>query len=170
MLFSSALAIASSVMLVPVASADDSPLSSTDKSFLQDAYKGGLAEVESAKMAEKKTANPNVKAYAEKLEADHTAANNKLKEMADSKKVLVAESPSLIAQTKGKMLDMKTGADFDKAFIEAQIKDHKKDIEDFEKEATSAQDPEVKALANKMLPTLKEHLSMAETIQEKIGK
>lgn len=170
LLFSSALAIATSVMLVPTASADDSPLNHTDKSFLEDSYKGGVTEIESAKMAEQKTANPDVKAFAEKLVADHTKANNELKAMADSKKVAVEGGTSLKDQSKGKSLDAKTGGDFDKAFIDDQIKDHKKDIEAFEKEANEAKDTDVKNLANKLLPTLKEHLSTAESIQEKIGK
>lgn len=170
MLLSSAMAFATSVMLIPAASADNSPLNSTDKSFLEDSYKDGLAEVQSAQMAERKTANPDVKTFAQRLESDHTSANSKLKAMADSKKVSVAESPSLVSEAKGKMLDAKTGTDFDKAFIDAQVTDHKKDIEAFEKEANEAKDSDVKALANQLLPTLKEHLSMAETIQNKIGK
>ena len=54
---------------------------------------------------------------------------------------------------------MKSGGDFDKAWIEAQVSDHKKDIEAFEKASNEADDSDVKSLANKMLPTLREHLS-----------
>ncbi|EDY22228.1 outer membrane protein [Chthoniobacter flavus Ellin428] len=169
-LLSSAVALAASVTLIPAASADDSPLNHTDKSFLEDSYKGGVTEIQSAQMAEQKTANPDVKAFAEKLVTDHTQANNELKAMADSKKVGVEGGTSLKDQSKGKSLDAKTGGDFDKAWIDDQIKDHKKDIEAFEKEANEAKDTDVKNLANKLLPTLKEHLSMAESIQGKIGK
>ena len=170
MFLSSAVALAASVTLIPAAFADDSPLNHTDKSFLEDSYKGGVTEIQSAQMAERKTANPDVKAFAEKLVTDHTQANNELKAMADSKKVAVEGGESFKDQSEGKSLDAKTGGDFDKAFIDEQVNDHKKDIKAFEKEASEAKDTDVKNLANKLLPTLKEHLSMAESIQAKIGK
>jgi putative membrane protein len=170
MFLSSAVAVAAGVILVPAALADDSPLNHTDKSFLQDSYKDGVTEIQSGEMAARKTGNPDVKAFAEKLVQDHRQANNELKAMADSKKVAVQGGESLQDTSKGKSLDAKVGGDFDKAFIDEQIKDHKKDIDAFQKEANDAKDTDVKNLANKLLPTLKEHLSMAESIQAKIGK
>jgi putative membrane protein len=161
---------AAAMLFVPAASADDSALNSSDKSFIKDAYQGGVAEVQSAQMAQRKTGNADVKAFAQKLEADHTASNNQLKALADSKKVSLADDASLVAKGKGKMLDMKSGGDFDKAWIDGQVSDHKKDIEAFEKAANGAADQDVKNLATKTLPTLKEHLATAESIQQKIGK
>jgi len=157
------------VVLTPVR-ADDSSLSGKDKSFIQEAYQDGLAEVDMAQMAQRKTGNADVKAFAEKIATDHAAANTTLKSLADSKKVSTASGPSMVAQGKGKLLDGKTGADFDKAYIDAMISDHKKDIEAFEKEANEAKDQDVKNFANQTLPKLKEHLSAAQGIQAKIGK
>jgi putative membrane protein len=162
--------LAATILLSPVAVADDSALSSKDKSFIKDAYQDGLAEVQGAEMAQRKTGNADVKAFAEKIAADHSAANNDLKALAEAKKVTLASGPSMVAQGKGKLLDGKTGADFEKAYIDGMVSDHKKDIEAFEKTANEAQDADVKALANKILPKLKEHLSIAEGIQQKIGK
>jgi putative membrane protein len=152
------------------ASADDAAVNSTDKAFLKDAYQDGLAEVATAQLASQKTGNPDVKAFAEKLASDHTTANNALKTLADSKKVSTATEPSMIAQGKSKLLDRKSGTDFDKAYIDAMVSDHKKDIEAFEKEASEAKDQDVKNFASQTLPTLKAHLSAAESIQAKIGK
>jgi len=164
------LVAATAVLALTQVRADDSSLASKDKSFIQDAYQGGLAEVDSAQMAERKTGNAEVKAFAEKLATDHSAANAKLKTLADSKKVSTASEPSMVAKGKGKLLDAKTGGDFDKAYIDAMISDHKKDIEAFEKAASEAKDQDVKNFANQTLPTLKAHLSEAEGIQAKIGK
>jgi putative membrane protein len=143
---------------------------SSDKSFIEDVYQDGLAEVNSAQMAERKTGNADVKAFAEKLATDHTACNTKLKALADSKKVTTASEPSMVAKGKSKLLDAKVGGDFDKAYIDAMISDHKKAIQAFEKAASEAKDQDVKNFANQTLPTLKEHLSAAESIQGKIGK
>ena len=113
--------------------AADSALSGKDKSFVQDAYQDGLAEVQTAQLAQQKTANAEVKAFAEKLVSDHMSANNKLKSLADSKKVSLASDASLVAKGKAKMLDTKSAGAFDKAFIDHMISDHKKAIEVFRK-------------------------------------
>jgi len=59
------------------------------------------------------------------------------------------------------------GPAFDKAYVGDMVQDHKEDVADFEKEATSGQDPELKAFAVKYLPVLKQHLSMVEALQTK---
>jgi putative membrane protein len=76
----------------------------------------------------------------------------------------------MVAKGKAKLLDHKTGADFDKAFAEDMVSDHKKAVAAFEKAANNSKDPDVKAFAAKTLPTLKMHLSMAEDLQQKVGK
>ena len=57
----------------------DSTFNSTDKSFIEDAYKDGLAEVSFGQLALGKTANADVKAFAQKLVDDHSKANAELK-------------------------------------------------------------------------------------------
>ena len=150
--------------------AGDASLSSSDKSFLQNAYEDGLAEVKAGQLGQSKSANADVKAFADHIVADHSKANEELKTLSDNKKVSLSESPSLVAQAKGKLLDSKSGDSFDKAFAEGMVSDHKKAIEAFEKAASEGKDSDVKAFAAKTLPTLKMHLSMAEELQNKVGK
>ena len=148
----------------------EAAVNSSDKSFLTNAYEDGLAEIQAGEMGMRKTGNADLKAFAEHMVKDHSDANAKLKSLADTKKVEVPSSPSLMAQGKGKLLDHKTGADFDKAFAEAMVNDHKKAVESFEKAANEATDQDVKNFAAQTLPTLKMHLSMAEELQNKVGK
>ena len=157
-------------LLSSSALAESAAVNSTDKSFLTNAYQDGLAEVKLGELGQTKSANADVKAFADTLVKDHSAANAEMKTLADTKKVKVAESPSLVAQGKAKLLDAKSGADFDKAFAAGLVADHKKDIAAFEKAANEATDGGVKAFAAKILPTLKSHLSMAEDLQNKVGK
>jgi putative membrane protein len=77
---------------------------------------------------------------------------------------------SLVAKGRMKLLDAKSGADFDKAFAAGMVSDHKKAVEAFEKEASDGTDADVKAFVSKTLPTLKSHLSMAEDLQNSVGK
>jgi putative membrane protein len=157
-------------VLAASATALAADVSSSDKSFVQDEYKDGLAEVKLAELAQGKTANPEVKTFANQMATDHGKANADLKALAASKNVEVASEPSVIAKGRIKMLDAKSGADFDKDFVEAMIKDHKEAVKDFEKAANEAKDSDIKAFATKTLPTLKHHLSMAEALQQKVGK
>jgi putative membrane protein len=48
------------------------------------------------------------------------------------------------------------------------VKDHEKDVKEFEEEAKDGSDADVKAWANKTLPTLKKHLELAKEIQGKL--
>ena len=50
------------------------------------------------------------------------------------------------------------------------VKDHKDDIDLFEKEADKGNDPELKAWAAKTLPTLKHHLQMAEDAEKAVKR
>jgi putative membrane protein len=45
--------------------------------------------------------------------------------------------------------------------MQHMVADHEKDVAEFEKASTSAQDSDVKAWAAKTLPTLREHLEQA---------
>jgi len=62
-----------------------------------------------------------------------------------------------------------TGAEFDKGFIQAQVKSHQDAIDLFEKEASNGSDAELKAFANKQLPGLRAHLKQAQDLQTKLG-
>ena len=65
---------------------------------------------------------------------------------------------------------LSNGQQFDTEYMQAMVKDHKSAVESFEKASKEAKDADVKAFATKTLPTLKHHLSMAEALQQKVGK
>jgi putative membrane protein len=58
-----------------------------------------------------------------------------------------------------------SGAEFDREFMKMMVRDHEHVIAAFDKEATSGQDPQLKAFAAKTLPTLHSHLQMAKQVQ-----
>jgi len=62
-----------------------------------------------------------------------------------------------------------SGAEFDKAYVSAMVKAHKADDAAFAKEATSGEDPDIKAFASKTDESVvKMHLQMIEDIQSKM--
>jgi putative membrane protein len=57
-----------------------------------------------------------------------------------------------------------TGTTFDKSYIKGMVDDHKEDIKEFQKEASTGQDADAKAYAAATLPTLKAHLKKIQAI------
>jgi putative membrane protein len=126
--------------------------------------------VKMGQLALGKTANADVKKFAQMMVDDHGKANTELKTIADTKGVKLATEPTMVAKGKEKMIDAKSGADFDKAFAESMVTNHKKAVEAFEKASNESKDAEVKAFAAKTLPTLRNHLAEAEALKAKVGK
>jgi len=137
-------------------------LSEQDKKFVQDAAKGGMMEVHMGQMGMEKGMSSGVKAFSQHLVNDHKAANAELTALAKQKGVMI---PGDDAQMAASMpFASKTGEDFDKAFARAAVDDHQKDIAEFEKEASSGTDRDLKNWATKTLPTLRAHLAEAQAL------
>jgi putative membrane protein len=66
-------------------------------------------------------------------------------------------------------LEALTGNTFDKSYIKGMVEDHQEDIKEFQKEASSGQDPDAKAFAASTLPTLKAHLKKIQEIASAQG-
>jgi putative membrane protein len=145
-------------------SADGSMVGKTDHAFMTKAAMGGMMEVQVAQMAQQKASGQEVKDYARKLEQDHSKANDKLKAIAKERQV---ELPSDVGPEHKAMIAKLTnlsGAEFDTAFMKMQVQHHRKDVKEFERASTRSMDSDLKEFASSTLPTLKEHLSQAEQI------
>jgi putative membrane protein len=146
--------------------AGPSTLDKGDRDFIEKAAAGGMLEVAWGKLAQAKSQNGDVKSYAAMLEKDHGAANDELKALADKKGVKL---PTTLPAKEQKELDKLSKAKrFDEDFTEENVKDHKKDVKEFEKAAKGAKDPDVKAFASKTLPTLQAHLQQAEQLHKAV--
>ncbi len=135
-------------------------LSQKDVSFIQKAAGGGQQEVENGKMAEKQGKSADVKRIGARMVADHTKANKELTELANRKGVTF--------NTRGVRAQNIGAADFDRQYLKLLEMNHKNDIAEFQKEAKSGDDRDVKAWAAKTLPTLQEHLAMVEDAMRKV--
>jgi putative membrane protein len=143
----------------------DSKLNSDDSDFLKKAAKGGMAEVELGRLALEKASSPDVKDFANLMIKDHSKANRELTALAASKGLDLPKGKGLSEDVSETHLKMLSGKSFDDAYVKAMVDDHKEDVADFQKQAESAQDPDVRKFAQKTLPTLQEHLSKIEKIQ-----
>jgi putative membrane protein len=148
-----------------------SALGSSDKKFIMETAHGGMMEVELAKLAVDKASNEEVKQYAQRLVDDHTKANEELTQLASQKGVPISEDHKAMmkSQTAKDKLSKLSGAEFDREFISWMVKDHTKEVKEFEQVSNKAKDTDVKDWAAKTLPTLREHLQMARDINSKVA-
>lgn len=137
-------------------------LSAGDKEFVTKAAQGGMAEVTLGTIATKQGHSRPVKAFGAQMVQDHGKANKELIALAKKLGVKLPKAVSPEQQTEIARLTKLKGEAFDKAYMETMVKDHKQDVADFEKEAKSGENAQVKAWAAKTLPTLQLHLKMAE--------
>jgi putative membrane protein len=100
---------------------------------------------------------------------DHSKANDELKSIAASKGITLPTSLSAKEQATYDRLTKLSGAEFDRAYMKDMVEDHVKDVAMFEKEAKNGKDADVKAFADKTLPTLREHLQMARDVNAKVN-
>jgi putative membrane protein len=130
------------------------PLSSKDTKFLSNAAASDGWEMKTGQLAENKAQNPATKQLAARMVSDHSKSNAELTGLAGKKGLSIS-----IGGAKAQQIN---GPNFDKSYLNLLQQDHEEAIASFTKEAQSGDDPDIKAWAKKMLPTLKEHLSMAK--------
>jgi putative membrane protein len=144
-------------------------LNSQDQDFLMDAAIGGMMEVELGRRAVQQGASDAVKQFGQRMVDDHSKTNTELKSLASSKGVtLPTEIDEKHRREMAKIANL-TGADFDRAYAKMMLSDHKKDVSAFEKQSMKGTDADIKAFATKALPTLQEHLQMAQALSPAPG-
>jgi putative membrane protein len=141
-------------------------LSSGDRKFIEKAAEGGMAEVQLGKLATQKAGADQVKQFGQRMVDDHSKANDQLKQVASSKNVTLPTDVDKSTKREMDKLSKLSGADFDREYMKNMVSDHKKDVSDFKSEASRAKDPDVKQFAASTLPTLQEHLQLAQSAQQ----
>jgi putative membrane protein len=140
-------------------------LSEKDYKFVKEAAQGGMSEVELGNLAKQKGTSQAVKDYGERMVRDHSKANDELKQIASSKSATLPADLTHSERSTMDKLQKASGADFDREYTDAMVKDHRTDVKEFQDAAQNANDPEIKSFAQKTLPTLQEHLRLAEDMQ-----
>ncbi|SIO52737.1 DUF4142 domain-containing protein [Chitinophaga niabensis] len=144
-------------------------LSKSDADFLVEAASGGNMEIQLGHMAENKSTSEQVKAFGSMMIKDHEEGGEKLKRLAIAKNVILPDSISTEQQKQRDKLLKELNGDFDRAYMNLMVNDHRKDIREFQKAAKDATDSEVKAFAADQLPMLYKHLDSAEKILKRMG-
>ncbi len=143
-------------------------LSERDYRFVKEAASGGTSEVELGDLAKQKGVNEAVRNFGDRMAKDHKKANDELKDIVAKKGAAIPAELTRGERSTMDRLQKLNGADFDKAYAAAMVKDHKKDLSDFKDAAQDVKDPDLKAFAQKTIPTLEEHLRLAENMDRQV--
>ncbi len=154
--------MAASFGFAGLAMAQDTPttksssLSAKDKTFMKKAAKGGMMEVAMGNLAAQNSQSDDVKSFGKRMVTDHSKANEELKSIAAKKGVkLPSKEPSEKWSS-------------DKAYMDMMVKDHEKDLAEFQEEASTGTDPDVKKFAEDTAKVVQEHLDLAKQTQSKL--
>lgn len=166
LLAGSAMMALSFVALAPAAMA-----AADTSDFIAKAVMSDMFEIESSKLAVQKSGDPEVKAFAQQMISDHTKASADLKIAAMADGFTAAQIPTGLdeAHTKkiSKLKEAKNGKDFDTLYTDDQNKAHDMAVSLFRDYGQDGDKANLKAFAQKTLPTLKMHEEMAEKLDAK---
>ncbi len=141
-------------------------LSSADKSFLKSAAVANMTEAHLGKMAQDQASQDAVKHFGETLTQDHTKAYEELTAVAGKTGQSIPRGIDIRRNRVIEQLIRDKGSAFDRQFVSHEVQDHRRTIAEFKREAEHGRNPEVKAYAQKMIPTLEEHLRKAEGLEK----
>jgi putative membrane protein len=137
-----------------------------DQMMMRDLAYANLAEIEAAKIAQSKSQNEEVKSFAQKMIDDHTKAQQDLQQLAQSKNVTLPTTPDSRHQSATKKLNALSEPNFDRQYLaQGGLSDHKATHSLLQRIQTQASDADLKQLASRILPTVDQHLEMAQKTQ-----
>jgi putative membrane protein len=140
-------------------------LSKADQRAVMDMARANMAEIEAAKLALSKSQDDQVKSYAQQMIDDHTMALTEVQTLAQARGVTLPTEPDSKHKAMAAKMEKLSGDAFNREYMrQAGVADHKRVLSMLQKEQKSAKDPDVKALAAKMLPTVEQHLKAAQAV------
>src|ERR1041385_5450327 len=121
-------------------------------------------EVELGRVAASQGTSDAVKQFGQRMVDDHSKANQELMNLAQGKGITLPTTLDEKHQKELTKFSSMTGAEFDREYTKMMVSDHRKDVSEFEKESSRGMDADLKEFATKTLPTLQEHLKLAEAL------
>jgi putative membrane protein len=110
------------------------PGSGSDAQFAMKAAQGGVAEVQFGQLAESKGTSEAVKEFGKRMVNDHSKAGEQLKQVAQQENLNLPMDMNKMDKTSYERLSKLSGAEFDREYAKMMVKDHEKDVAEFQKE------------------------------------
>jgi putative membrane protein len=139
-----------------------------DAQFLVNAAEINLEQIQLGQLAQQNGRTAQVKELGKMMEDAHTKSLNDLTALAKSKMITIPSSSTDNAQDAYKELNEKSDNDFDKAYVDLMVSEHKDAIEAFEDASTDSNDSDIKNWATVSLPGLRSHLNHSVDLQNNL--
>ena len=144
-------------------------LNDTDETFVETAARSNMGEIELGQLAATKATDSLVRAFAQEMVTEHTAAQNELKDIADDYNGIDWPNSLTVSQDSTKeSLNEATGHTFDTLYIRSQVKMHEDAVAAFQTASSNSTDSRVKAYATKYLPHIQMHLEKADSLETSV--
>lgn len=138
--------------------------------FVAEVTSSNLLETELGRLASSKGNDPRVRELGQLMLNHHKQLNSQLKQIADLKNLITPTSLSEDHQDVFTGIMEKSGVDFDRAYLEAIVENHKESLKEFTRMADEGADTEIKNFAIRAIPTMQAHLAQAEALQDELGE
>jgi putative membrane protein len=140
-----------------------------DSRFIREFTSDNMLEASLGKLAEQKAENPAVKQFGQQMDTDHNKIQNDWVNMATKNGLTLKTGMGQHHRAKLTRLQKLSGKAFDKAYMTTSIRDHKDDIDYFQKEGQAAHSSQVRDLVASTLPTLQDHFTKAKQVGAQVG-
>lgn len=136
-----------------------------DQAFVTDAPRAISTQREAARIADSRSSDREVKAFAQRVAEDDGKIADDLHAASPRGIDIPRDEPD--AAVLGSIRDLR-GAEFDKAYIEqVALVDERKTLSVFQAEIASGRDGKLKDVASKALPTLQAHYAQAAELAKR---
>lgn len=145
-------------------------VTSFDEEFVLKAASDNAAEIALGRLAQQQASDPAVKDFAVRVVQDHEQAAQELTSIVSSVDLVM---PAGISAEHARLQDQLSGVQgdqFDRRYIGAMVQEHQKTVSLFERAANEADAPELQEYAKKTLPTLQDHLRMAQQVAAQLAQ
>jgi putative membrane protein len=139
------------------------------QAFLQKAAEGQQAEIALGELASERARDERVRDFGAQMMKDHRKASAEIQQLAFKEGVKLPTELTARHKDKKDQFARLSGREFDQAYIEYMLRDHHKDVKEFERKVEAIKDPQIHQWAEGTLPLLKQHLRQAQHIAGAIG-
>lgn len=136
----------------------------TDRAFLVQAANSDNAEISFGQLAINTSTNDTIRAFAQTMVTDHANTLAGLDSLSDQYSIGIPSSLDSLHMALRLQLEALSGYDFDTAYINGQVRQHQNAVALFQNEVTNGNAPNIKSFAARVLPRLRMHLEMADSI------
>jgi putative membrane protein len=143
--------------------------SSSAQSFIEKAAERQQVEIILGQLAAERGGDEKVKQFGVQMVEDHQKANQEIEQLASKEGVELPRHLTGKHKDKKEKFSQLSGTEFDRAYMTYMLRDHAKDVKEFERGAHALKNPQVQQWAKGTLPVLKQHLQKARQIAGSIG-